>query len=481
MPIRKKLMTIIFIVSGMAIGFTCITFLIYQVDTYRRNTIEKITIIGKIISANSTAALAFDNHEDAREILSALKAEPHVVEAALYDRQGNLYSRYPSGDAVTAFPLKPGATGYHFSFSQLDGFQPVEEENRHLGTLYLKYDQGRLYDLLLLFGALAGIVIVVSLLLVYLLSRVLQKSISKPILALAETTRAISDKGDYSRRAVKSGDDELGLLTDGFNHMLEQIERQNIMLNEFNQDLEEKIRVRTSQLETVNSELESFSYSISHDLRAPLRSIAGFAGMLEENFSAKMEPEANRILLVIKTNTEKMGHLIDDLLSFSRIGRQEIKKTRINTFEMVKQVIAECAPQTNSSGIEWAVGSLPESMGDLNALRQVWINLISNAVKYSRNNSRPHIEIGSYVDPEKDHQVFFVRDNGAGFNEKYKNKLFKVFQRLHRADQFEGTGIGLAIVEKVISKHGGYVWAEAAVDNGACFYFSLPYHLNLNL
>jgi signal transduction histidine kinase len=474
MPIQKKLMRVILLISGIMLLITSAAFFVYEFYAFRQTATQKLSTVAKVIATNSTAALAFDNHEDAYKILLGLKTEPHIVAASLYDKKGNLFSHYPANLAINNFPVSLGMGGFRFSLSHLEGFEPVVEGNRQLGTLYLKSDLEDMYERLRLYGIITISVIALSLILAYILSKILQKSISKPILALAETTKSISEKGDYSQRAIKSGEDELGLLTDRFNQMLEQIEKQNLVLNEFNQDLEHKISVRTSQLQTVNSELESFSYSISHDLRAPLRTILGFATMLEENFSGKLDDEARRITSVIKINSLKMGHLIDDLLSFSRIGRQELKKTRINTIEMVQQVIAESAVNNNEAGIDWAIESLPDSKGDPNAVRQVWINLVSNAVKYSRNNSQPRIEIGSFTDMDKDQQVFFIRDNGIGFNEKYKDKLFKVFQRLHSADEFEGTGVGLAIVEKVISKHGGTVWVEAAVNKGACFYFSLP-------
>jgi signal transduction histidine kinase len=458
----------------MIILVTCITFITYQVYTYKKGMLEKMTIIGKIISSNSTAALAFYNRDDAKEILTAVKVEPHIVAAALYDKNGNLFSHYPSDAPIANYPARPAIDGHHFTFSNLEVYQSVTEESKPLGTLYLKSDLGRIYNLLKLFGLLVIIVIAISLLSAYLLSKILQNSISKPILALAETAKSISDKGDYSQRATKTGEDEVGLLTNGFNHMLEQIEQQNLILNGFNQDLENKVILRTSELEKVNRELESFSYSISHDLRAPLRTILGFSTMLEDNFSGIMVDDAKRITSVIKLHALKMGQLIDDLLSFSRIGRQEIKQTKINTLEMVQQIIAESGAQNDEKNIEWVIESLSDSKGDPNALRQVWVNLISNAIKYSRNNSRPRIEIGSYLDKDNSERIFFIKDNGVGFKEKYKNKLFKVFQRLHSADEFEGTGVGLAIVEKVISKHGGTVWAEAEINKGACFYFSLP-------
>lgn len=472
MPIRKKLMRITFLISGVVLLVTCVTFFIYEFYAFRKTTTEKLSIIGKIIAANSTAALAFDNHDDAKEILAALKTEPHIVAAGLYDSDGNLFSQYLPGAGIDSFPAKPGQEGYHFIKAHLEGFQPVMVETRQLGTLYLKSDLGAMYERLRLYGIIAGSVVILSFLLAWLLSRILQKSISKPILALAETAEVISGGQDYSVRAVKTGNDELGSLTDAFNNMLVHIQDQNGALHEFNQNLEQKVRDRTMQLGAVNKELEGFSYSISHDLRAPLRGIIGFATILEEDYGSKLDDEARRITAVIKNNALKMGHLIDDLLTFSRLRRQDIKKTTISTTEMAKEVIQELLPANKNPNIKCVVHEMPDIKGDINAMRQVWVNLASNAFKYSSNKEEPVIEIGTAT--REGQTVFFVKDNGVGFDEKYKDKLFKVFQRLHSADEFEGTGVGLAIVEKIISKHGGKVWAEAEENKGACFYFSLP-------
>jgi light-regulated signal transduction histidine kinase (bacteriophytochrome) len=224
------------------------------------------------------------------------------------------------------------------------------------------------------------------------------------------------------------------------------------------------------ELEAVNKELEAFSYSISHDLRAPLRGIIGFATLLSEKFGDNSDEEVKRLVSVITKNTLKMGNLIDDLLSFSRMSRQNISKSNFSTNNLVKEIIAELNNEDQS--ISLYIEILADSFGDINMMRQVWVNLISNAIKYSRNSPSPSIQIGSFNN--KNEVVFFVKDNGVGFDPKYLNKLFKVFQRLHSSNEFEGTGVGLAIVEKIISKHGGKVWAEAEKGKGATFYFSLP-------
>ncbi|GAB2838270.1 PAS domain S-box protein [Ferruginibacter profundus] len=242
-------------------------------------------------------------------------------------------------------------------------------------------------------------------------------------------------------------------------------------IKKLNTELEERVNKRTAELKKANEELEAFSYSVSHDLRAPLRAIIGYSQILEEDYSSKLDDEAKRITGVIKANTARMGTLIDDLLTFSRMGRHEIAKAPVNSVEMVDEIIKGMS--SNGGGnVSWSVHTLPEVKADHNMLRQVWINLISNAIKYSATNQTPKIHIGSFK--HNGQMVFFVEDNGVGFDEKYKNKLFKVFQRLHSAEEFEGTGIGLAIVEKIVSKHGGHVWAESELNKGASFYFSLP-------
>ncbi len=242
---------------------------------------------------------------------------------------------------------------------------------------------------------------------------------------------------------------------------------------ELNRGLEEKITERTAQLKKTNEELDAFSYSVSHDLRAPLRGIVAFASILEEEYGKELDDEAKRIISIIRDSTLKMGTLIDDLLAFSRMGKQGIAKVPINTRSMVEELINDQVLQNKErDSIKWIIQDLPSVEADINMMKQVWINLITNAIKYSGTREKPVIEIGSYA--KDDELVFFIKDNGVGFDDEYKHKLFKVFQRLHNADEFEGTGVGLALVERIIARHEGRVWAEGKENEGACFYFALP-------
>ena len=229
---------------------------------------------------------------------------------------------------------------------------------------------------------------------------------------------------------------------------------------------------RTVQLEAANKELEGFSYSVSHDLRAPLRHVTGFALMLQKKASPILDETTLHYLNTISESAKQMGNLIDDLLAFSRMGRSEVKKGRINFGYLVKEILKDLQEETKDRDIAWKVGELPEAYCDGSMLRLVFVNLISNAVKFTRPRPKADIEIGCI--PEKDEFVFFVRDNGVGFDPKYQDKLFGVFQRLHHQDEFEGTGIGLANVRRLIHRHGGRTWADGKIEKGATFYFSLP-------
>lgn len=237
--------------------------------------------------------------------------------------------------------------------------------------------------------------------------------------------------------------------------------------------LNQELAKRSLELEGTNKELEAFAYSVSHDLRAPLRHMAGYTQLLQKRISSALDEKSERYVLMLLESAKKMGNLIDDLLAFSRIGRAETQKTLISMDQLVKEALAEVRQETEGRQITWKIGALPNLYGDRSMLRIVLLNLLSNAVKFTGTRVQGEIEVGAARRNEGE-VVVFVRDNGVGFDMKYVNKLFGVFQRLHQSAAFEGTGIGLATVQRVIHRHGGKVWAEASVDKGATFYFSAP-------
>jgi signal transduction histidine kinase len=241
---------------------------------------------------------------------------------------------------------------------------------------------------------------------------------------------------------------------------------------EVSEDVTARIRIE-EQLKRANKELEAFSYSVSHDLRAPLRHIDGFAGLLRRHAGPQLDEKGQRYLDTISSSAREMGRLIDDLLVFSRMGRAELLSTPVRMDKLLREVLDSLAQETADRTVEWNVGSLPPVQGDPAMLRLVLVNLVSNAIKYSNPRPVARIEIAGYVGGAE--AIFYVRDNGVGFDMKYSGKLFGVFQRLHSGKEFEGTGIGLATVRRIVQRHGGRTWAEGEVDAGATFYFSLPF------
>lgn len=233
-----------------------------------------------------------------------------------------------------------------------------------------------------------------------------------------------------------------------------------------------ELKSESAKLELSNKELESFSYSVSHDLRAPLRAIQGFTGFLKEDYNDKLDSEGKRIIDVIQLNTKKMDQLINDLLNLSRITRIKINPINVNMKSLAKNIFDEDTTSDQKENFTFTVNNIPSALGDSSLLKQVWHNLISNALKYSSKSDRKIIEIG-YAEDDKEN-IYFIKDEGAGFDPKYKHKLFGVFQRLHSTEDFEGTGVGLAIVQRIIHRHSGRVWAESEINKGAAFYFSIP-------
>ena len=286
------------------------------------------------------------------------------------------------------------------------------------------------------------------------------RQIVRPLGRLTAAAATIGT-GDFTQRIELRTDDEIGKLSEGFNRMAAALS-----------DKETQLLSYTAQLEDTNKELEAFSYSVSHDLRAPLRAIDGFSRVILEDYLDKLDDEGKRVLNIIRGNTQKMGQLIDDLLAFSRLGRQQISPSDIRMADLAKGVFEDIKPPANERNLQFNMKTLPFAQGDRSMIKQVFANLLSNAIKFTRPKEIATIEIGGTNDGVEN--VYYVKDTGVGFDMQYVNKLFGVFQRLHSAEEFEGTGVGLAIVQRIIHRHGGRVWAEGKVGEGAIFYFSLP-------
>ena len=470
--IRRKLMTSMMLTSTAVLVLAGGMLVICDAISVRRMMVEALMTRGQILAANSTAALAFQNPDDATRILAALGTDPHMVAGALYDKQGRLFATYPQSAHPRPVPASASGSGHEFQKNSLVIHQPVVVEGKPLGTLFLESDLRALGDRLRLCILIVALAIAGSIGVAFALASWLQRGLTTPVRTLADIARRVSEHKDYGLRAPVTSDDELGSLTGSFNEMLRQIEQRDSAIRQLNTQLERRVAARTAELETSNRELEAFSYSVSHDLRAPLRHIDGFADLLGRHASASLDDKGRRYLVSISESAKSMGMLIDDLLSFSRMGRAELRATTVSLAGIVEEVRQEVERDAVGRRITWQIGALPQIQADPPMLRQVLSNLLSNAVKYTRSREQAHIEIGA-VESEKETTIF-VRDNGVGFDPEYTHKLFGVFQRLHHADDFEGTGIGLANVRRIVERHEGRAWAEGQVGAGATFFFSLP-------
>lgn len=284
--------------------------------------------------------------------------------------------------------------------------------------------------------------------------------------------QAVEEKLLQLNRQLEEKSNRLARSNDELLKREDDLKKSDEQVRQLNTDLEQKVLYRTKELDAINKDLEAFSYSVSHDLRAPLRSIHGYASILSQDYSEKVDSESKKKLDVILKNSEYMGQLIDGLLNFARTSRTKMQKANFNANEQVRSIVDELQAQEEGRTVAVNIASLEHCQADITTLRQVWINLLSNAFKYTRKNAKPTIEIGS---ERNDHEVlYYVKDNGVGFDMAYSDKLFGVFQRLHRKQDFEGTGVGLALVKRIIDRHNGRVWAEAKVNEGAVFYFALP-------
>ena len=722
LPIKRKVTTVIMLTTLSVLLLSSSAFVIYDLGSHRQMVLSNLSTRAAILAGQSASALASQDARRAGELLGALRVDPHLMAAALYDAQGRLLAHFPEQAPANSFPATPGTPGSSFQNSQITIFEPVMRGNVRIGTVFLSSEPRPFYQRFHVYVAMVLAVFAGSVLMALLLSHGLQRRITGPILALANTARAVSERTDFSVRAPKSGEDELGTLSDAFNHMLERIaqaeaagsflaaivqssdaaiigkdlegrivswnagaerlfgysaaemvggpiatiisperpdeeerileevrqgsiryyetvrvrkdgtpielslitspiresqgriigvssiarditelkraeresyesrarlegiigsamdalisvdEQQRITLfnsaaermfrcsahealgqpldrfipprfreahrqhlrefgakgttsramghlqplsglradgeefpieasisqiavgghkiytvilrditerkqaedqiRQLNADLERRVQERTAELTAANLELEAFAYSVAHDLRAPLRHIDAFAKILREEYTAALPAEAQRYIGNIHQGSRYMSQLVDDLLNLARIGRQPLNRRLTPLNDLVQEVVGSLKDELEGRSIQWKLQPLPTAQCDPGLMKIVFANLLGNSIKYTRPRSPAIIEVGTVE--FKGQQAIFVRDNGVGFNMKYADKLFGVFHRLHRAEEFEGTGVGLATVERIIRKHGGCIWAEAAVDKGAVFYFTLP-------
>jgi PAS domain S-box-containing protein len=612
-------MTVILLTSGAVLLLTCAAFITYEILTLRKGMVEGYNTRAEIIAANSTAALAFQNESDAEDVLNALKTDTRVQMACIYDKDGKVFAVYPAHEPINLFPERLAESGYRYG--HLEIFCPIVQGDRTLGTVYIQTDLSSLTDRYQAYACLAAAIIVASLFVAYLLSRMLQKQISLPVLALAETAKSISLHRDFSVRAKKSGEDEVGLLTDAFNQMLSETQAQDEAIKKLNTGLEQRIAERTAELELTtgelkenrklldsvlsnikdgivavdergqyfvfnpaaekiigrtphgilqgqrlkhfgiflpdgvtpfpekegtlekalrgeetdevemiiknekhpegvlivcsgrplldekgknqgavaifrdvteqkhqenlkiyakaleasNRDLQDFIFVASHDLQEPLRKIQSYGNFLKEEGKATLSGDGAIYLSRIQSAAKRMSILIEDLLQLTRITTKAKPFEWIDLGEIIKDVQADLEIRLQETGGKIEIGELPKLEADPAQMRQLFQNLISNSLKYSKPGVPPVIRVESKPEGEGRCRIW-VKDNGIGFEQQYADKVFNIFQRLHANDEYEGTGIGLAICRKVVERHGGKITAVSQLGEGAIFEVLLPLH-----
>jgi len=474
--ITKKLTWMNMVVSGAALLLACAAFLAYELVTFRETMVRSLSIQAQIIGSNSVSAVLFNDPHSAENTLAALKAAPNIVSAWIYTQDGRPFAGYSRDRGGQTLPLPAIPAGQTEVHSFGDGYivliRSIVFQGKPTGTVYIRSDLREMNASLKRYAGIVGLVLSTSLIAALLISSRSRRAVAEPIVRLAETARIVSREKDYSARVPTTGnDDEVATLIGAFNEMLSQIQERDTALQKAHGELEQRVQERTAELEAANKELEAFTYSVSHDLRAPLRHIDGFSKLLAEEHNAELSKEAAEYVALIRDSTREMGQLVDDLLNLARVGRKELSLQVTGLDSLVEEVVGELGRESAGRTIEWKLQQLPFVECDPGLMKQVFTNLLSNAIKYTRPREQAIIELG--VIKQNGNPVVFVRDNGVGFNMKNAGKLFGVFQRLHRQEDFEGTGVGLATIQRIIHKHGGHVWAEAELDRGATFYFTL--------
>jgi signal transduction histidine kinase len=493
-PIRHSVSRKILVVK---LGTTLATVLLaiaamitYDLRLYHQSWIDDVSTQAELVGQMTAAALTFDDARAAKENLALLRYRPRILAAAIYDAHGRLFATYAQ-EGQSDFPGLPEGDGTRVEGKALVVSKRIIHDREILGTVYLRAEY-QLFDRLFGYLGIAAIVIALAMWVAYLFSLWMHRILVRPVLAITRLAADVSERRDYSLRAEKLTNDEIGLLAEGFNAMLAEIERATRELEASNREaarelgerrrveeeirrlaaeLESRVKERTTELQATNAELEAFCYSVSHDLRAPLRSIDGFSQALLEDFPQDVPEEARRYLGRIRSSTQRMGQLIEDLLNLSKVSRGELARCEVDVSELARQVVAEVQSRDPQRKVEVSVWEGMQANADPRLLRAALENLIGNAWKFSTKAEQPRIEIGLMRDG--DGGTFFVRDNGAGFDMRYAGKLFGAFQRLHSANEYQGTGIGLATVQRIVHRHGGRIWADAKPGKGAVFFFTL--------
>ncbi len=471
LPIRNKLTLLIMTSTLLGVLLISSIFVFQRYQSFKQQMTNEFTAIAKIISDRSNAAVLFEDAITLSETLASLSLHEQVSLACIYNNYNALLASYTRNSNAYNCPAQPRIDSHQFSRNYFHVSEPILSNFESSGLVYIQASTQQLdeeikaslgsaltFSSLVIFGAL-------------LFARYVQRFISDPLIELQTIARKVTVERDFTPRAIRTNDDEIGELVDAFNTMLKTISNQNEVIAEHTDNLERKVEERTSELAIANRELEAFSYSVSHDLKAPLRKIDGFSRALEEDYAENLDELGLSYLSRLRANSQKMSQLITSLLQLSRVTRKELETEPFDLSELALNCLSVLREQDPLRKVDIAIQPGIQANGDQKLVEILLDNLLANAWKYSKNKDLTKIEIGVIRTSET--EAFFVKDNGCGFNMEYADQLFKPFSRLHSPDEFEGTGIGLATTFRIIERHRGSIWAESEPGQGSTFYFTL--------
>jgi signal transduction histidine kinase len=477
--IAGKLTRMNLVVCGIALLLAYVSFLMYDLYSLRQALKADLDTQAQIIGSNCVAPLLFDDPQAAQNTLAALRGSPHVLAAVVYtaDQQPFAsFSRQQTGGMNISPRLARGEVSGYWSHGdqQILFGRRIESQGQVVGSVYILAETTDLAYRVREFGILSAGILIICFIVALVATTTIRRLISSPLTALAQTATVVSREKNYAIRAESpGGSDEISMLITSFNEMLEQIQQRDYALEESRRGLEQKVLERTSELQAANQELEAFSYSVAHDLRGPLQQITNLGFLLQNSAEIPRDGDCATLAVKLMEGARRMSTLIDDLLNLSRAASSPLHYRPLDMTRMVQSILEPLMAEKDGREVELSISPGAHAIADEGLILLVLENLIRNAWKYSSKRNPAKIEFG--FRETADEIVFFVQDNGVGFNANYADRLFRPFQRLHSHVDFPGTGVGLATVQRIVTRHGGRVWAEGTVDQGARFSFSLPY------